>query len=249
MKYHLTGFTASALFHAGLLLLAMPWLLWQDKLGKVDKEQPVELSLAQFMPAPQPTPTEMPAAKAEPPAPPKPEPPPKPKTEPPKPKPKPADKPKPIAKPKAQETAKPTPKAVATHQHVHEPPRQTQPQAAVAASPQPIPAREQAAPAQQADNKAAEATYRARLQALIAARKRYPPQAADDEAEGTVTVAFTVFPNGNISGVRVARSSGNSWLDKAAVQAVNATSGALPFPPEIHKSQWPFSLAVKYQLE
>ncbi len=254
MKYHLTGFTASALFHASLLLLAVPWLLWQDKLGKLDEPQPVQLSLAQFQPAPQPAPAEMPESKPEPPLPPKPEPPPKPKAEPPKPKPKPANKPKPVPKPKTQAVAKPIPKPVQqAHQHEHVIPQPARPPAPaapeVAARPQPAPTPTRAAPAQQADNQAAEAAYRARLQAMIASRKRYPPQAADDEAEGTVMVAFTVSANGSISGARVAHSSGNSWLDKAALQAVNAVSGALPFPPEIHKQQWAFSLAVKYQLE
>lgn len=67
--------------------------------------------------------------------------------------------------------------------------------------------------------------------------------------EGSVAVSFTVIPNGAISGVRISKSSGNTWLDKAALQAVKATSGALPFPPEIRKPQWTFSLTVNFKLD
>jgi protein TonB len=62
-------------------------------------------------------------------------------------------------------------------------------------------------------------------------------------------VSFTVLPNGTISGARVSQSSGNEWLDKAAVQAVNATSGALPFPAGIHKARWDFALKVNFKLD
>lgn len=233
MKHHLTGFGVSTLLHGTVLLVALPLLLWQDKLGKVDEPQPINLSLAQFRPAPQPTPAEPP---------PKPEPvKPPPKPEPPKPEKKPVEKP--IAKPKVE------PK----HEHQHEPEVQPKPKPAaaipVAPAPQPQPTPDRAPPAQLADNKAAEAAYLTRLQSMIAARKSYPRQAEDEEAEGTVMVSFTVFPNGSITGARVSKSSGNQWLDKSAVQAVNAVSGTLPFPPEIHKPQWAFSLMVNFKLD
>jgi protein TonB len=243
VKHHLTGFGVSALLHGTVLLVALPLLLWQDKLGKVDEPQPVNLSLAQFQPAPQPTPAEPP---------PKPEPvKPPPKPEPPKLEKKPVEKPKPEKKPVEKPIAKP--KVEPKHEHQHEPEEQPEPKpvaaAPVAPAPQPQPTPDRAPPAQMADNKAAEAAYRARLQSMIAARKSYPRQAEDEEAEGTVMVSFTVFPNGSITGARVSKSSGNQWLDKSAVQAVNAVSGALPFPPDIRKPQWTFSVAVKYQLE
>ena len=104
-------------------------------------------------------------------------------------------------------------------------------------------------PAPVASNPGAEAAYRSRLQALIAARKQYPRMAEKEEAEGVASVAFVVLPNGTISGARIARSAGNQWLDQAALQAVRAASGALPFPPDIHKSQWPFTINVNFALE
>lgn len=250
MKYHLTGFGVSALVHVGVLLASLPLLLWQDKLGQVEERQPVQLSLAQFVPAP-PPPTEPPAS------PPVAEPPPKPVEQPkPKPEPKPVEKPKPklIKKPKAEK--KPVEKPPTAPKAKPQPPkpqpvsRPAPPPATPAVSrPGAPPAPKATPPAQAADNKAAEAAYKARLQNLIASRKQYPRMAEKAEVEGSVVVAFTVKPNGTITGARVSKSSGNNWLDKAAVQAVNAASGALPFPPEIRKPQWAFSLTVNFRLE
>ena len=240
MKYHLTGFGVSALLHVSVLLASLPLLLWQDKLGQVAEPQPVQLSLAQFVPAPPPEPVATPPVV------------PQPELEPPKPESKPVEKPKP--KPSTKPVEKPRlkpqpPKQEPTPEPAPAPKPQVQPVAATpvsrpAAAPAP-----QAAPAQSTDNKAAEAAYKARLQNLIAARKQYPRMAEKAEVEGSVVVAFTVMPNGTITGARVAKSSGNEWLDKAAVQAVNATSGALPFPPDIRKAQWSFSLTVNFKLD
>ncbi|EIJ35492.1 energy transducer TonB [Thiothrix nivea] len=250
MKYHLTGFGVSALVHVSVLLASLPLLLWQDRLGQVEKPQPVQLSLAQFVPTP-PPPTEPPAS------PPVAEPPPKP-VEQPKPEPKPVEQPKPklVKKPKAEK--KPVEKPPTAPKAKPQPPK-PQPVSRPAPPPAPAtpavsrpvapPAPKATPPAQAADNKAAEAAYKARLQNLIASRKQYPRMAEKAEVEGSVVVSFTVLPNGTISGARVAKSSSNNWLDKAAVQAVNATSGASPFPPEIRKAQWTFSLTVNFRLE
>lgn len=262
MKYHLTGFGVSALLHVGILLAALPLLLWQDNLDESAEEPTVVLSLAQFVPAsppPEPVKPIQPEPQPVPPVP-KPEP-----TEKPKPKPekKPVEKPKPkpekkpVEKPKPKPEKKPEPKPQPRPQTTARPPvtqAPVQPPVPVVPSPtapvaKPVPQATPAKPVQPASNPAAEAAYRRKLQNLIASRKKYPRQAEQAEAEGSVVVAFTVLPNGSITGVRVTKSSGNNWLDKAAMQAVNAASGALPFPSEIRKAQWPFSLTVNFKLD
>ncbi len=105
------------------------------------------------------------------------------------------------------------------------------------------------APVAQTTNPAAEAAYRRRMEALIAARKQYPPLAEKAEVEGSVTVAFTVLANGAISSASVVNSSGNQWLDNGALQAVKAASGALPFPPDLRKAQLVLTIVVHYRLE
>jgi protein TonB len=162
-----------------------------------------------------------------------------------------AEKPPSLPKSEPQPESESVPKPSVVHQPVpHPAPVVPQPVRPIAA-PKPVPAAPPAAPkpAPAVQNPAAEAAYRAKLQSLIAARKQYPSMAEKMEAEGTVSVAFSVLANGTITGARVASSSGNQWLDQAAVQAVNAVSGALPFPADIHKTQWAFTIGVNFRLE
>ncbi|MDQ5767070.1 energy transducer TonB [Thiothrix subterranea] len=257
MKGHLAGFGVSALLHGTLLLVALPLLLWQDKLS-VPEEQPLTLSLAQFQPAPPPPQLAPPEPIAPPPVA-QPVPPSKPESKPvvkPKPveKPKPPEKPKPAPKPeKPRKRPEPKPEVVSQPAPVKEivpPAPVVAPRPAPVLAPAPRPVQRVAASATPVENNAAlEAAYRQKLQSLIAARKQYPRMAEKAEVEGTVTVSFTVLPNGTITGARVSQSSGNEWLDKAAVQAVIATSGALPFPAGIHKARWDFALKVNFKLD
>lgn len=257
MKTALAGFGISALVHAIVGLVVVPLLLWQDKLG-LPEAQPtvVPLSLAQFQPAPIVPVVPAPVAKPEPP-------------------PKPVEKPKPVAKPQPVEKPKPEKKpvekklAAATKPKSDNPPKPetlvVKPVVTPSPSPTPAVATQAVTPVPKAvpvpkpapvapsapaiDNAAAEAAYRQKLQNLIGARKQYPRQAERSEVEGIVTVSFTVLPNGTITGARVSQSSGNEWLDKAALQAVNASSGTLPFPAGINKKQWDFALKVNFRLD
>ena len=94
MKYHLTGFGVSALLHVSVPLAALPVMLWQDRLCAAEP-QPVQLSLAQFVPALPPEPVAAPPVVPQP--------------EPPKPEPKPVEKPKPKPKPEKKPVEKPKP--------------------------------------------------------------------------------------------------------------------------------------------
>lgn len=259
MKYHLTGFGVSAALHAAMVLWALS-LLWQETPENTQETPAIQLSLAQFQTAPVPAAAPPPVQASEEPRPPA------------KPKPKPVEQPKPAKKPDKKQVEKKPPKSVPkpTPKPVPKPEKKPEPVMAEApavvappaprSAPAPVATRP-ASPAVAASSRpaavatpsvndhAAENAYRAKLQRLIAARKQYPHQAEDMEAEGTVVVAFTVMPNGAITGVRVTKSAGNSWLDKAAMQAVNAVSGVLPFPPGINKARWDFSLSVNFSLE
>ena len=52
---------------------------------------------------------------------------------------------------------------------------------------------------------------------------QYPPTSRDDGEEGTVTLRFIVQPDGSISDIRIARSSGHRRLDTAAQKALRNT--------------------------
>jgi protein TonB len=63
---------------------------------------------------------------------------------------------------------------------------------------------------------------------LIRRKMIYPDQAKKNGVSGSTTVAFRIDKNGQVSGVRVNRSSGDELLDQAALSAVHR---AAPFPP------------------
>lgn len=70
------------------------------------------------------------------------------------------------------------------------------------------------------------ATLTALLHAAIQREQQYPASAQEHNQQGRVTLAFTLYPDGNISNLHIQHTSGISSLDHAAVAAVNA---ALPF--------------------
>ena len=71
---------------------------------------------------------------------------------------------------------------------------------------------------------------------------QYPPISYDNAEEGTVTLRFIVQPDGSVSDIRIARSSGHPRLDAAAVRSLRqakfqpATCHGKPIAMQIHQS-------------
>ena len=71
---------------------------------------------------------------------------------------------------------------------------------------------------------------------------QYPPISYDNAEEGTVTLLLAVQPDGSISDIRIARSSGYQRLDAAAVRSLRqakfqpATCHGKPIAVRIHQS-------------
>jgi protein TonB len=80
-------------------------------------------------------------------------------------------------------------------------------------------------------------TYRAAVRAAVG---RHKPRGV---GRGRVTVTFSVGPMGALRGVSVARSSGNSQLDQAAVSAVRS---AAPFPAPPSGAGQTYSLPIYF---
>lgn len=91
--------------------------------------------------------------------------------------------------------------------------------------------------------------YRSTLLRLIERHKYYPIHARRNGLEGTSTVAFTVNRNGAIGDISLARSSGTTLLDQAAVQTIIRINNAPPFPADIKRSQWSFAIPIAYNLK
>ena len=71
---------------------------------------------------------------------------------------------------------------------------------------------------------------------------QYPSVSQNDGEEGTVTLRFIVQPDGSVSDIRIARSSGYRRLDAAAVRSLRrakfqpATCHGKPIAMRIHYS-------------
>ena len=258
-----------------LLHLGLPALIFfsgsQAATPPTVKTLPVSLTM--FKPAPTPPPVVVEpvvVAKVEPPPKPKPKVKAKPK---PKPKPKVKAKPKPKPKPKTKIRKKPKPKPKPLPEPVIEPiveqtpveeiepPIEYQaPQVAVVTpAPAPAPAPVTAVPPVTANPPAQpdfdpgklaliEASYQTRLRQLIESKKKYPRRAKRLGHQGKVYVSFVVLPDGTIEQVELKEGSGANILDHAAMKTIISLSGTLPFPDEIKRQRWIFTIPISYEL-
>lgn len=83
-----------------------------------------------------------------------------------------------------------------------------------------------------------------RIRAKIERSKRYPRGVRN---RGRVVLRLAISPSGAVRGVSVARSSGNSALDKAAVAAVRR-AGRMPRAPKgLKNASYSFNLPIAFQ--
>jgi len=94
-----------------------------------------------------------------------------------------------------------------------------------------------------ADTASLQIKYRDKVRDIIASNKMYPVTARRRGIQGSVTVAFSVYEDGEIIDPAVEASSGFDMLDRAALQIL-ADSSPLPVPPE----QMDFSLPISFRL-
>jgi len=89
--------------------------------------------------------------------------------------------------------------------------------------------------------------YRQQLLKTIAAHKYYPKRARRRHIEGRVEVGFIVKHDGVIENIHVADSSGESVLDKAALDAIRRAGRFEPIPIELGLSSWSFTVPLEYR--
>ncbi|UYV36846.1 TonB family protein [Rhodobacteraceae bacterium D3-12] len=83
-----------------------------------------------------------------------------------------------------------------------------------------------------------------RIRAKIERSKRYPRGA---KKRGRVVLRLSISPSGSVRGVSIARSSGNSALDKAAIAAVRR-AGRMPRAPKgLNNASYRFNLPISFQ--
>ncbi|WP_421577637.1 TonB family protein [Shinella sp. M31] len=63
---------------------------------------------------------------------------------------------------------------------------------------------------------------------------------------GSVVVSFTVSSGGQVSGIRVARSSGSAALDRAALDSVQRAAPFAKIPEAAGRSSWAFNVPIVF---
>lgn len=90
--------------------------------------------------------------------------------------------------------------------------------------------------------------YKQQLLKTIAAHKYYPTRARRRHLEGRVEVGFVVMHDGVIENIRLADSSGEGVLDKAALDALRRAGQFEPLPIELGLTSWTFVVPLDYRL-
>ncbi len=91
-------------------------------------------------------------------------------------------------------------------------------------------------------------SYLSRCRALIEKNKDYPVMARRGRIEGTVTVSCVLMRDGSLRASGVARTSGSTLLDNAALRAVRSVGRFPPLPPGIHVNELAFDVPITFRL-
>ncbi len=97
----------------------------------------------------------------------------------------------------------------------------------------------------EADGKADYLVY---LYQKIKDHKFYPSKAKRWRAEGRVTVAFSITRDGSITDLKISESSGNRYLDKAALTTIRQTRPLQQLPVAIKSDRWDLTIPIEYLL-
>lgn len=97
--------------------------------------------------------------------------------------------------------------------------------------------------------KAAEGAYLQQLQRAIARKRFYPRAARRKGITGIVTVSFVLKADGRITNVRIAKGSGHTTLDKAAIKTLVRLGRYKPIPTQIGRSRWSLRVPINFDLK
>ena len=100
----------------------------------------------------------------------------------------------------------------------------------------------------QAGGTAAVSSYQALVLAHLQRHRVYPAAARERGITGVAAVRFALAANGSVISAGLARSSGESILDSAAVDMVRRASPFPPFPPGLSRARLDFAAPVRFDL-
>jgi protein TonB len=94
---------------------------------------------------------------------------------------------------------------------------------------------------------ASAANYRGILVAHLRRFKGWPAGAEARGENGVANVSFTLTRNGNVTGARLARSTGYASLDQEALAWVRRAQPMPPFPPEMREATMTFTAPLTWE--
>jgi protein TonB len=103
-------------------------------------------------------------------------------------------------------------------------------------------------PTRPSANAAPLAAYMKVCRQLIEKHKEYPEMARKIRKEGTVLIHVVLKQDGSLAQSGVAKSSGHSLLDKAALRAVESVGTFPPLPPELNRDELVFEVPISFKL-
>lgn len=94
-----------------------------------------------------------------------------------------------------------------------------------------------------------EALYLSQLRAKIEKNKVYPNSAKRLNQKGKVYVTFTLSKDGQITNIKISKSSDFDKLDEAALKILADIKAIEPIPKELNKSTWEITVPIVYQIK
>lgn len=94
-----------------------------------------------------------------------------------------------------------------------------------------------------------EALYLSQLRAKIEKNKVYPNSAKRLNQKGKVYVTFTLSKDGQITNIKISKSSDFDKLDEAALKILVDIKEIEAIPKELNKSSWEITVPIVYQIK
>jgi TonB family protein len=91
-------------------------------------------------------------------------------------------------------------------------------------------------------------TYAQQISEALQRHKKYPADAVQQRVEGTAIVSFTINSDGRVAEMHIARSSGFSVLDQAALDTVDQSQPFPLFPKANLQKKLTLSVPISFQL-
>lgn len=96
--------------------------------------------------------------------------------------------------------------------------------------------------------KAIENKYFQKIQELIEENKKYPKIAKRLNQSGEIYLNFTIYKNGQITNIKITKSSNFRRLNKAAVEIMSEIEKFDPIPDELNKDIWNITVPIVYKI-